>query len=44
VLAPWVFLCNAAPVTGVILAAELFLRGTLVWLRFRQGAWRHKEV
>ena len=28
----------------VILAAELFLRGTLVWLRFRQGDWRHKEV
>jgi putative MATE family efflux protein len=28
----------------VVLAAELFVRGTLIFVRFQQGAWRHKEV
>jgi putative MATE family efflux protein len=28
----------------IVLASELVVRGTLVWLRFEQGGWRHKEV
>jgi putative MATE family efflux protein len=28
----------------IILSTELLVRGTLIWLRFEQGGWKHKEV
>jgi Na+-driven multidrug efflux pump len=27
-----------------VLAGELFIRGVLIFIRFEQGGWRHKQV